>query len=83
MIEVIYTDRRGASCIRRFGDEIELERFVRKLRAEATIRVVETGERIGCVERNDLHTDDRRIKWLWHYDAVAVHDACSGARIPK
>ncbi len=62
---VTYMDTDGAGCVRYFQTQNEMQRFVEKLRREATI--YRDGQQIGSVERTDT-ADDRRIKWLWSFE---------------
>lgn len=69
MIKVIYTDKRGASCMRAFGTSDEAAKFMAHLYCEATV-IDEAGSEIGRVWRLDpSERQDQRRKWGWLIEA--------------
>lgn len=66
--QVIYTDKKGAGCMRGFGSESKLIAFVEKLRRDAEIKN-SRGESIGRVWK-DEH-DGNNGKWRWAFDPDA------------
>lgn len=74
---LVWRDRRGGSHVAQ-GDAGKLARCLPFLRSEASLLVgsVEVG-RVYHLDGTD--TEDRRRRWGWYYDPLAVgeHDLCS------
>ena len=67
MIELAYKTRRGGWMHRRDMTPAEIAERLPRLKTEAFVR--KDGEIIGAVEDWSDQCDDRRLKWIWWFDA--------------
>ncbi len=69
LISLTWRDRRGGH-LEVFRDAEEAVRKLKKLKCEATLRIGD--EEVGGVEDWADSVDDRRVRWVWWYDAEAL-----------
>ena len=80
-IELTWTDRRGASCMRSLNrlSIVQITALLKRLRCSAELMV--DGQVIGGIEDLDeglgSNVDDRRIRWNWYFDTEALQTAFS------
>jgi hypothetical protein len=71
MIQVTWTDAKGAGRMRAFDDGEKAAKFLERLRADATARD-STGEVVGGVQEiPEFEREDRRGRWAWWIDSEA------------
>lgn len=71
LYQVLYTDRRGAGCVRTIGSADRCVEFLKKLKRPARVVRLPDREQVGEVVHVDDWPgtpDDRRVKWLWWFE---------------
>ena len=78
-MQVFWTNRKGAGCMRTFPNSDTCYRFLEDLRCPAVVRRYGEAEPVGGVEKRDpaFFDGDRRRKWfIWiERDIEAKEDA--------
>ncbi len=82
VIQVTWTDRRRASCVRQFAPPAsanDVLRFLKTLKCKATVRASDAEDPIGGVWDAQGFADDKRLRWVWWLDREAAAVALEAA----